>query len=93
MGKTKASALRKENDDINEKFSELISREEAWGLRVAVLKWAKAGLCKECGGIGTVPYDIGNQPCPKCEGCGGNKKLDRALLAAARRYAKAYEGR
>ena len=26
--------------------------------------------CGTCGGLGTVPYNIGSQPCPTCDGSG-----------------------
>ena len=29
------------------------------------------GTCPTCGGLGTVPYDIGQQPCPNAA-CGGS---------------------
>lgn len=26
--------------------------------------------CDRCAGLGTVPYDVGSQPCPSCDGSG-----------------------
>jgi hypothetical protein len=41
--------------------------------------------CDVCCGIGTVPYDIGSQPCPSCDGSGliepGARVLARARVA------------
>jgi hypothetical protein len=41
--------------------------------------------CDVCHGLGTVPYDIGSQPCPSCDGSGliepGARVLARARCA------------
>lgn len=48
---------------------------------IAMTLW----LCGSCGGMGTVPYNIGSQPCGSCDGSGivdsGERLLARARCA------------
>ena len=37
--------------------------------------------CSKCGGFGTVPYNLGSQPCPRCDGS-GLVDHDHAIQAA-----------
>ena len=76
---SKTNSLRKQNDDINAKFSEQISQDEAMALRQAAWEWAEHGR------------NLTDEPSRAYVRKGD--KLDSALLAAARAYAAAYEGR
>lgn len=43
--------------------------------------------CSTCAGLGTVPYDLGSQACPSCDGSGlvspGEIAAARVIIAAA----------